>query len=218
MIARATQTGLLSCQACGQLNRACALGPEVAKKGEVPPDHMACSRCGSSLYWRKPASLARSWAFLTAATILYIPANLLPVLKSGTLFGSSSDTIMSGVRYLWQSGDVGIAAIIFIASIVFPGAKLAALAMLLFTAERRSSWWPRGRTRIYRVLDVIGRWSMTDIFVTAIVVALVQFRTVATITPGPGALAFGAVVVLTLFASMSFDPRLIWDPVEAPHG
>jgi paraquat-inducible protein A len=215
VIARAAQAGLLLCRACGQLNRPCTLG--VAREGEVAPDHMACSRCGSSLYGRKPASLARSWAFLTAASILYIPANLLPVMRSGSLFGSSSDTIMSGVRYLWQAGDWLIAAVIFIASIVFPGAKLAALWVLLATAGQRSLWKLRPRTRIYRTLEVIGRWSMTDIFVAGVVTALVQFKTIGIVTPGPGALAFAAVVLLTMFASMSFDPRLMWDPVEDAH-
>jgi paraquat-inducible protein A len=208
MMPRAADAGLILCQVCTQLNR----------EPEAPCPIMACSRCGATLRWRKPTSLARAWGFLTAAAILYVPANLLPVLNSGSLFGSSSDTIMSGVRYLWESGDWMIASIIFIASIVFPGAKLAALTLLLGSAGVGSAWRRRGRTRIYRVLEVIGRWSMTDIFVTAIVVALVQFKTIAMITPGPGALAFGAVVVLTMFASMSFDPRLIWDPPESANG
>jgi paraquat-inducible protein A len=198
----AARAGLLACDACGQLNRA---------------PGAACARCGASLHFRKPHSFARSWAFLVAACVLYIPANLMPVLESGSLFGSTSDTILSGVRYLWQSGDWLIAAVIFIASIVFPGAKLAALWMLLATSGQRSLWKLRLRTRIYRTLEVIGRWSMTDIFVAAIVTALVQFKTVGEVTPGPGALAFAAVVLLTMFASMSFDPRLMWDPLENAH-
>lgn len=208
MMPRAIEAGFMLCGACTQLNR----------EPETQCQIMSCARCGATLHWRKPTSLPRAWGFLTAAAILYVPANLLPVLNSGSLFGSSSDTIMSGVRFLWESGDWMIASIIFIASIVFPGAKLAALALLLGTAEARSAWRRRGRTRIYRMLEVIGRWSMTDIFVTAIVVALVQFKTIAIVTPGPGALAFGAVVVLTMFASMSFDPRLIWDPPESANG
>ena len=198
----AARAGLLVCDACGQLNRA-------------PGD--ACARCGAGLHLRKPHSFARSWAFLVSACVLYIPANLMPVLESDSLFGSSSDTIMSGVRYLWHSGDFLIAAVIFIASIVFPGAKLAALWVLLATAGQGSGWKLRSRTRVYRTLEVIGRWSMTDIFVAAIVTALVQFKTIGIVTPGPGALAFAAVVLLTMFASMSFDPRLMWDPVENAH-
>ena len=202
MIPSAARSGLLVCHACEMLNR------------PVPGADIACARCGASLHWRKPGSLPRAWAFLAAACVLYVPANLMPVMESGSLFGSSSDTIMSGVRYLWHSGDWLIAAVIFVASIVFPGAKLAALAVLLATAARRPKRPPRPLTRIYRMLEVIGRWSMTDIFVTAIVVALVQFKSIAMITPGPGATAFAAVVVLTMLASISFDPRLIWDAVE----
>jgi paraquat-inducible protein A len=198
----AARAGFLVCDACGQLNRA---------PGE------ACARCDASLHFRKPHSFARAWSFLIAACVLYIPANLMPVLESESLFGSTSDTILSGVRFLWQSGDWLIAAVIFIASIVFPGAKLAALWVLLATAGQGSSWRVKGRTRIYRMLEVIGRWSMTDIFVAAMVTALVQFKTVGEVSPGPGALAFAAVVLLTMFASMSFDPRLIWDPLEKAH-
>jgi len=202
VILSAARAGLLLCPACEMLNR------------PVPGTDIRCARCGGGLHWRKPDSLARAWAFLAAACILYIPANLMPVMESGSLFGSSSDTIMSGVRYLWHSGDWLIAAVIFLASILFPGAKLVALGVLLAAARRRPKRPPRPLTRIYRMLEVIGRWSMTDIFVTAIVVALVQFKTIGVINPGPGASAFAAVVVLTLFASMSFDPRLIWDAVQ----
>jgi paraquat-inducible protein A len=204
MIPTAARAGLLLCDACGQLNRS----------EEPVPDTVSCARCGASLNWRKPESFSRSWAFLIAACILYIPANLMPVMENDSLLGSSSDTIMSGVRFLWQEGDWMIATVIFIASIVFPGAKLAAMWVLLSTAGQGSRWKARGRTRVYRMLEVIGRWSMTDIFVAGIVVALVQFSTIAVITPGPGALAFAAVVILTMFSSMSFDPRLIWDPLE----
>jgi paraquat-inducible protein A len=207
----AARAGFLVCDACGQLNR----GAQINKESD--PLFAQCARCGAGLHWRKPHSFTRSWAFLIAACVLYIPANLMPVLESGSLFGSSSDTIMSGVRYLWQAGDWLIAAVIFIASIVFPGAKLAALWVLLATVGQRSLWKLRTRTRVYRTLEVIGRWSMTDIFVAGVVTALVQFKTVGVVTPGPGALAFAAVVLLTMFASISFDPRLMWDPAESAH-
>jgi paraquat-inducible protein A len=149
------------------------------------------------------------------AMMLSVPANVLPVIESGSLFGSSRDTILSGARFLWDSGDWMIAVIIFVASIVLPVVKIAALALLLATAQRRSRWRPQLRARIYRVMEAIGRWSMVDIFVAAILVALVQFRTVAQVEAGPGAVAFAAVVILTMFAAMAFDPRLIWDPVDA---
>ena len=177
-------------------------------------------RCGSTLHGRHPDSINRTWALLIAAAILYIPANLLPVMYTHSLFGVEDDTIMSGVVFFWTSGSKGLAIIIFIASVVVPMLKLATLALLAFTAQRRSRWRPEQRTKLYRMVEFIGRWSMLDIFVVTLTVALVRFDALAVITAGPGALAFGAVVVLTMLASMQFDPRLIWDPVDAaakPH-
>jgi paraquat-inducible protein A len=204
MMATAANNGLLICDVCELLNRD---GP-----GEV-----ACARCGAPLHTRKPYSLSRSWAFLVAACLLYIPANTLPILESGSLFGSQSDTILSGAAYLWREGSWGIALIIFIASIVVPGAKLLSLASLLIFAQCRSTWRPEERARLYRATHYIGRWSMVDIFVGGMLVALVQLHPFASVEPGPGAIAFGAVVILTMLASMSFDPRLTWDPVDAKH-
>jgi len=176
--------------------------------------HMACVRCGTALHVRKPDSINRTWALLIAAMILYIPANLLPVMVTQSLFGAQDDTIMSGVVLFWTSGSKGLAIIIFIASVVVPMLKLGVLALLAFTAQRRSRWRPRQRTILYRMVEFIGRWSMLDIFVVTLTVALVRFKSLAVITAGPGALAFGAVVVLTMLAAMQFDPRLIWDPVD----
>ena len=166
------------------------------------------------MHGRHPDSIGRTWALLIAAAILYIPANLLPVMYTHSLFGVEDDTIMSGVVLFWTSGSKGLAIIIFIASMVVPMLKLATLALLAFTAQRRSRWRPVQRTRLYRMVEFIGRWSMLDIFVVTLTVALVRFDALAVITAGPGALAFGAVVVLTMLASMQFDPRLIWDPVD----
>ena len=203
----AVEAGLLLCHTCHQLNR-----PSGAAHDLV------CTRCGASLHVRKPDSIARAWAFLIAASILYIPANVLPVMETGSLFGAQSDTIMSGVVYLWTSGSWPLAAIIFIASIMVPGSKLFAMLFLLVSAQRRSTWRPLERTRLYRVVELVGRWSMVDIYVAAILTALVQFKALATIRAGPGAIAFGAVVVLTLFAAECFDPRLIWDPLRRTDG
>ena len=177
--------------------------------------HQSCARCGARLHHRRPDSVGRTWAFLLAAAILYIPANLLPVMYTHSLFGKEDDTIISGVVYFWNSGSPALAAIIFVASIAVPVLKLAALSLLALTAQRRSSWRPRQRTRLYRLVEFVGRWSMLDIFVITLTVALVRFQSLAVITAGPGALAFCAVVVLTMLASMQFDPRLIWDPVPA---
>jgi paraquat-inducible protein A len=203
MTPTAARAGLLVCHSCAQVQRPCAA-----------PAKMSCARCGAILHWRKPESIVNSWVLLATAAALYLPANLLPVLESGSIFDAHSDTIMSGVRYLWDEGDAFIAAIIFIASIILPAAKIIALTMLLVTTQRRSTWNPELRTAIYRTLESVGRWSMVDIFVAGVLVALVQFKTLAQVEIGPGASAFAAVVLFTMFASMSFDPRLIWDPVD----
>jgi paraquat-inducible protein A len=203
MTATAARLGYLLCDGCFQLNQAPA--------GLREP---ACARCGTRLYARRPASIARSWAYLVAAAILYVPANLLPVMESGGLYLSQSDTILSGVLYLWRTGSWTLAVIVFVASIVIPATKLVSLAWLLAAAQRRSTHNPMRRAKLYRATAYIGRWSMVDIFVGAVLVGLVQFKAIATIVPGPGAVFFGAVVVLTMLASASFDPRLTWDSVE----
>lgn len=199
----AERAGLLPCHACGLLNR-----PAGGRHD------LACARCGAALHHRKPDSIPRTWAFLIAACILYIPANVLPVMETGSLFGAQSDTIMSGVIYLWVSGSWPLAVLIFFASIMVPLLKIIALIVLVVSVQRRSTWALRQRARLYRVVEFVGRWSMIDIFVVAILVALVQFQALATIRAGAGAIAFGAVVVLTIFAAEAFDPRLIWDPVR----
>ena len=202
----AARLGYLTCHACGLLHRA---------SGHA--HGLFCTRCGAALHTRKPNSVARAWALLIAAYVLIVPANVLPVMVSGSLFGSESDTIMSGVAFLWSDGSWLLAGILFIASIAVPFAKLGAMTFLLVSVQRRSTLAPEQRTRLYRVLEFVGRWSMIDIYVAAILTALVQFGGLMSIQAGPGAIAFGAVVVLTMFAAESFDPRLIWDPVES-HG
>jgi paraquat-inducible protein A len=203
----AASLGLLGCHACGLLSR------------PAPHSHEAsCPRCGAPLHLRKPASTARAWALLITAVILYVPANVLPMMHTSSLFGAQSDTIMSGVVYFWTSGSWYLALIIFFASIMVPMLKMIALALLLISSQMRSRWQQEQRARLYRLVEFVGRWSMLDIYVVAVIVALVQLQGLATIVPGPGALAFGAVVVLTMFAAMAYDPRLIWDPVENPRG
>lgn len=199
----ALRYGLLSCSACGLL---CA----PARKAGV----CHCPRCGARLHLRKPNSIARTWAFLIAAYILYIPANLLPIMETRSLFGEQGDTIMSGVVFLWLSGSWPLALVVFCASIVVPMLKLLSLTMLVVSVQRRSSWQPRQRAALYRFVDLVGRWSMLDIYVVTLLVALVQLKTFAAIQAGPGAIAFGAVVVLTLLSANSFDPRFIWDFVK----
>jgi paraquat-inducible protein A len=203
----AAEAGYLSCHACELVHRASGARHDLH-----------CTRCGAALHTRKPNSIARSWALLIAAYVLIVPANVLPVMISGSLFGSETDTIMSGVVFLWIDGSWPLAAILFIASIAVPFSKLGAMTFLLVSVQRRSTLAPEQRTKLYRVLEIVGRWSMIDIYVAALLTALVQFGGLMTIRAGPGAIAFGAVVVLTMFAAESFDPRLIWDPVEAQRG
>lgn len=199
----AADRGLFSCHVCGLLSRV----PENAHEA-------ICPRCSAPLHFRKPNSVSRSWALLIAAYIMYIPANLLPIMKTGSLFGAQDDTIMSGVIYLWHSGSWDLALVVFIASVMVPLLKLIALSFLLISVQLRSTWLPQQRTKLYRIVEFIGRWSMLDIYVVTILAALVQVGSLATITAGPAALAFGAVVVLTMFSAMAFDPRLIWDPLR----
>jgi paraquat-inducible protein A len=166
---------------------------------------------------RKRESIGRTWAFLIAALILYIPANLLPVTETHTLFGVQRDTIMGGIVLFWTTGSPFIAAVVFAASMMIPMLKFLAIALLAISAQRGSRWRPQERATLYRIIERIGRWSMLDVFVVTIVVGLVHIQSLATIKAGPGIAAFGAVVVLMMLASKSFDPRLIWDPIESNH-
>ncbi|MFL9668805.1 paraquat-inducible protein A [Variovorax sp. AB1(2024)] len=200
-VATAASLGLMACRHCGAVWK-------DAQEGE------ACGRCGTRLHTRKPQSLNRTWAFLIAACMMYIPANLLPVMITRTLFGAQYDTILSGVIYFWVSGAYGLAAIVFIASFLVPLFKLAVLLLLVVLAQRGSTWRQRERARLYHIIEVIGRWSMLDVFVVSLLTGLVQIQGFAVITAGVGIAAFGSVVVLTMLASLSFDPKLTWDSKE----
>lgn len=197
--------GLTSCHCCQLLVRLPAAPPHGRAR---------CPRCGSPVQLRKPDSLARTWALVIAAVIFYVPANLLPITHVTSLGHVQSDTIMSGVIYFIQSGSWPIALVIFVASVFVPLLKLVILVYLLVSVRRRSRWRPRDRSKLYRITEVIGRWSMVDIFVVAILVALVHLGALASIEAGPGAVYFAAVVVITMFAAMTFDPRLIWDNLD----
>lgn len=202
-IVTAGALNLVACQPCGLV---CGPGG-----GAFQPH---CPRCGAALHRRKPDSYAQSWAFLIAAALLYLPANLLPIMRTATLFETDDDTILSGVIVLWRAGSWDLALIVFVASIVVPMLKIGALALLLVTARAGSKSRTLERARLYRIIEKVGHWSMLDVFVVALLVTLVHFKALAQVQAGPGAVAFAAVVVLTMLASMSFDPRLIWDPHE----
>jgi paraquat-inducible protein A len=166
------------------------------------------------LHHRKQNSVSRTWACLTGALILYLPANLLPIMVTQSFLGVSKDTILSGVVYFWLSGAKGLALLVLVASVIIPLLKMMILTLLLLSVHFRSTWRLRQQTRLYLLVELIGRWSMLDIFVVAMLAALVQAGSLAVILPGAGALAFAAVVVLTMLASISFDPRLLWDSLD----
>jgi paraquat-inducible protein A len=204
----ATAAALVSCPSC----RLLCSRPE--KKGPHTRDQHICPRCGALLHSRKPASVARTWALIIAAAILYLPANLLPIMKTVSLGAAQSDTIISGVIYFITTGSWHLALIIFVASVVVPITKLLILIYLLLSVQLQWLWRPKDRTRLYRLIEAIGRWSMVDIFVVATMVALVRMDALGTVDAGPGALFFAAVVVITMLATECFDPRLIWDTLE----
>jgi len=170
-----------------------------------------CPRCFARLHARKPHSLGVTALLLLGAAILYVPANVLPVMYTDTFFDDEKDTILSGVLVLLHSGSWPIALLVFIASIVVPLLKIIALSVVVYSAWRRSPRRRRQRTELYRLVEFIGRWSMLDIYAISLLVTLVQIQSLASIVVGWGALAFGAVVVLTLLATRSFDERLLWD-------
>lgn len=204
----AKNAGLLACHGCDLLSAPPA-GDGAAG--------LRCPRCGAALHRRKPNSLARTWALLMAAAILYIPANLIPITRAVALGKAQEDTILSGVLYFIKTGAWPIALVIFTASIFFPLLKLVILSFLLISVDRGWHFRRLDRTRLYRLTEVVGRWSMVDVFVVTILVALVKLGAFATMEARPGAVYFAAVVVLTMFAAESFDPRLIWD-MEETHG
>ncbi len=196
---RADELGVVACHTCASV---------------CSTDLPLCPRCGSHLHRRKPDSLARTWAFLLAALILYVPSNVLPVMYTSMLGRGEASTILHGVVEFWKSGSWDIALLIFIASVAVPSIKFLVLGTLLVTVQRHSTWARPQRARLYRFVELIGYWSMLDVVVVALVSALVQFRLFGTAEPRLGIVFFGLVVVLTMCAAMSFDPRLIWDDAD----
>ena len=193
--------GLITCQICESL---CHIHH---------PD-TRCQVCGAKLRVRDQAAFHRSVAFLIAASILYIPANLLPVMHTETIFGPEDDTIMSGVVLLFAAGSWPLGLLVFFASVMVPLLKLFSMSFLLWTSWRRSTSHPLQRTQLFRIVETVGRWSMLDIYVVTVLVALVQFQSLASVYPGEGAFAFATVVVLTMLSALNFDSRLIWDAIE----
>ncbi|WP_136246538.1 paraquat-inducible protein A [Halomonas borealis] len=195
----AAPQGLTGCHTCGLVGRLDAHG------------HGQCQRCGEPLHARRPYSLQRTWALLAAAAILYVPANVYPIMTTISLGRPSPNTIVGGIVELIDMGSWPVALVILVASVIVPIGKLLALAWLCLVAPRAHSLKAPARTRLYRITEFIGRWSMVDIFVVAILVALIRAGNLMAVEPGPAAVAFGGVVVLTMLAAMAFDPRLIWE-------
>jgi paraquat-inducible protein A len=200
----AMQLGLQSCETCGLLSR--------PSPGE---NEGRCPRCAEELTFRKPGSFQRTWAFLIAAAVCYIPANVLPVLTTTTAAGAESDTILQGVVLLWSPTGWPLSLIVLFASIMIPSAKILALGYLLIATQRGSVTNNEQRIRIYRTVEFIGRWSMVDVFVDTFTAALIQLQPLMSVEPGPGLIFFAAVVVFTMLAVEAFDPRLIWDSISS---
>ena len=171
----------------------------------------SCDRCGAAVHKRKPNSRTRVAALVLTACVFYIPANVLPVMELRSIIGNSAHTILGGVIQLWQLGSWDLALIVFIASIVVPITKLTALVILLLGRRWRGNGVQRQRNRIYDMVELIGQWSMLDVFVVVLMAALANFPGLSQIIPGAGALSFGIVVVLTMLAAISYDPRHGWD-------
>lgn len=196
---KAADFGLAACHICGRVS---------------PVSDGRCPRCGTSLHLRKPASIQNTVAFMAAAAALYVPSHLLPVMTVVELGTVTHNTIIGGMMTFWRTGAYPIAIVIFAASILIPLLKIAALSWLCAAATGKVHPSPAMLGRIYWCTELLGRWSMVDIFVVGILVSLVQLGNYMTITPGPGALAFAGVVMLTMFAAMSFEPRLLWDRLD----
>ena len=195
----AREAGLVACRRCTRV---------------WPQGQAACGRCGSPLASRDARSLSRVWAWWAAGLMAYVPANLYPMLETRQLFEVRSDTIVAGAIDLLLHGNAGIAVIILVASVLIPCAKFVAIAFLAVSVRRASRVPAPVRMRLYEVVDYIGRWSMIDVFVVAILSSLVQFNLVARIDPGPAALTFACSVIFTMLSAQAFDPRLIWDGIE----
>ncbi|HVN90206.1 MAG TPA: paraquat-inducible protein A [Candidatus Binataceae bacterium] len=200
----AMQQGMQSCETC-----------ELLSYPAEPDAPGRCPRCGGALEFRKTASLQRTWAFLIAAAVCYIPANMLPVLVTTTATGTDSDTILQGVVLLWSPTGWPLSLIVLFASIMIPSAKILALGYLLVSVQSGSVKSNEQRVRLYRMVEIIGRWSMVDVFVDTFTAALVQLQPLMAVEPGPGLVFFAAVVVLTMLAVECFDPRLIWDATSS---
>jgi paraquat-inducible protein A len=201
-IVSAMGQGIAGCHTCG-------LAVKMDDQAETE-----CPRCGSEVHYRKHNSISRAWAFLISAFVMYLPANTEPMMRTTALGSTEGDTIMSGVLYFLSHGDWYLAVVIFAASVMLPLLKIMAIAYLLISIQRGSAVRSQQKTNLYKLAEILGKWSMLDIFVVALMVALIQLGNLTSIHPGAACIAFAAVVILTMFAEMALDPKLIWDQTE----
>ena len=199
----AKRAGLVGCRDCGRV---------------WPAGTTQCGHCGSHLVSRDKGSLQRVWAWWWAGLICYIPANIFPMLETRTLVYRDDATIIEGALDLAADGAIGVAAIILIASVMIPVGKFVSIALLAFSVRRPSRLSPTLRHGLHEVVEYIGRWSMIDVFVVAILSSLVQLSAIATITPGPASLSFALSVIFTMLSAQAFDPRMIWDNEDGGTG
>jgi len=195
---------VLGCETCGLVSI------DLAPQGLPAGIGLCCPRCHHALRHEKPLSVQRTWAYVLAAAVLYVPANALPVMTTTQAFDTSEHTLLGGIHELWVDGSWILAAIVFIASIAVPVLKIGALALLAWSVRRAPGWRQLDRARLFRLIELVGHWSMLDVYVVVLLGACVRFGSFASAEPGPGLLAFLGVVVLTMLAAHSFDPRLIW--------
>ena len=199
------EAGLVLCHTCHKTMPLSALTFE-----EEP----LCPRCGESMHQRKQGSINRSWALVVTAAILTVPANVLPIMEVEYFGSPDASTIMDGIIYFFQEGSYGIGAVILTASILVPMFKISGMILILFSIQFNWTSWLRHKSLMFRFIEFIGRWSMLDIFVIALLCTLVQFGYLSTIKAAPAAFYFTCVVLSTMFAAISFDPRLLWDTVS----
>jgi len=200
--------GLLGCESCGLVSA------DVA--GDDPAQVQHCPRCGHVIHHTKPFAVQRTWACVVAAAVLYIPANTLPVMVTTSALQRDEHTLLGGIHELWLDGSWGLAVIVFIASIAVPVLKIGVLGLLAWSVRSKPQWRRLERARLFRLIETVGHWSMLDVYVVVLLAATVRFGPIASVSPGLGLLSFAAVVVLTLLATWSFDPRMIWrDPPAA---
>jgi len=200
VLIRAASMGLVACRTCG-----------LVMQRRPVPSPASCRRCSSLLRERLPRSAENTLAWLIAGVILYVPANVLPVMYVSGVGGGEESTILGGVLAFWRSGSWDIALLIFTASVAVPTTKFLALGLLLWTVHDGSRWASKQRTELYRLVEFIGYWSMLDVVVVALTAALLKFKVLGTAEPRLGIVFFCGVVVATMIAALTFDPRLIWD-------